>query len=148
YFVIRGNDDMTIGMKLAATALLGTVLTTAAYATAQDKDNEGFGDTTYNTTTLQTPPLVPDGNSQMDCYIINVSKRPRYVTIDALDRPGTVVATWNGVLNPGTEAVAIAKAIEGPRSCRFEVEGQAKDFRASGLVVVPGVGSISALAAQ
>src|SRR5690349_18690530 len=141
---------MTIGMKLAATALLGTVLTTAAYATAQDKDNAAFGDNSYsnNTTTLQTPPLVPDGNSQMDCYIINVSKKPRYVVIDALDRPGTVVATWTGVLNPGTEAVAIAKAIEGPRSCRFEVEGQAKDFRASGLVVVPGVGSISALAAQ
>lgn len=91
---------------------------------------------------------MPDGNAQLDCYIINVGKKPRFVSIEALTKTGQVVGTWSGVINPENEQVAIVKASDNPRSCRFVVEGQAKAFRASGLVVVPGVGSISALAAQ
>jgi hypothetical protein len=143
---------MKIGMKLAGVVTLGALLTTGASASQDAAFNSTFhNDNSYNKTTLATPPLVPDGNSQLDCYIINVSKKDRYVTIEALDRAGEVKASWEGSLEPGTEAVAIAKALPapaGPRSCRFVVEGQAKDFRASGLVVVPGLGSISALAAQ
>jgi hypothetical protein len=99
-------------------------------------------------TILYTPPLVPEGSSQLDCYIINVSDKPREVVMEALDRDGVVVAQWSDTLNPNAEAVAIAPAARGPRACRFFVEGQGEHFRASGLVHVPGVGSISALAAQ
>jgi hypothetical protein len=150
---------MTIGNKIKATVilggLLGALLTAGANAAQQpaafDKELDKDGAAAFNysyTTTLATPPLVPDGNAQLDCYIINVGKKPRFVTIDALTRTGVVVASWSGVINPETEEVAVAKATDQPRSCRFVVEGPAKDFRASGLVVAPGVGSISALAAQ
>jgi hypothetical protein len=101
-----------------------------------------------NTTTLSTPPLVPLGSSQLDCYIINVSDRARWVSIEALNKQGEVVARWSELLAPEHEAVAISPAADGPRSCRFVVEGLGKHFRASGLVVVPNVGSVSALAAH
>jgi hypothetical protein len=148
---------LTIAKQLAAITMLGallaTALTTSTHAaqpaqSAQSAQTAQELVTYINTTTLTTPPLVPNGNTQMDCYIINVGKKPRFVTIDVRTRTGDVVASWNGVLNPDEEAVAIAQAAALPRSCRFIVEGQAKDFRASGLVVLPGTGSISALAAQ
>jgi len=142
---MKMKNVMTTGMKVAATLILGAMLTAGASA-SQDAQFGNYN--ANNKTTLSTPPLVPDGNSQLDCYIINVGKKDRYVAIDALDRNGNVVASWDGTIEPGTEEVAIAKASAGPRSCRFVVEGQSKDFRASGLVVVPGIGSISALAAQ
>jgi hypothetical protein len=98
--------------------------------------------------TFFTPPLVPDGNSQIDCYIINVGKKSGFVEIEALDKQGNIVASWSEMVAPAEEAVAIATATNGPRSCRFAVEGTGRDFRASGLVVVPGVGSIIALPAE
>jgi hypothetical protein len=130
---------MTIGKKAAAVLVLGTALSGAAFA---------FQDAPVATSTLSTAPLVPNGTSQLDCYIINVSKKPRWVGIEALDKQGNVVASWTETLEPSKEAVAISPAADGPRSCRFAVEGTGKDFRASGLVVLPGVGSISALQAE
>jgi hypothetical protein len=136
------ETDMHISRKIViATLALGLVLTVGAYA--QDKKG-----TLPSVTTLFTPPLVPEGKSQLDCYIINVSHKPRRVVIEALDRDGVVVADWTEVLSPSTEAVAIAKSADRPRSCRFVVEGSSDNFRASGLVHLPGFGSISALAAQ
>jgi hypothetical protein len=143
---MKMKNVMNTGMKVVATLILGAMVTAGASASQQDAQFGNYNGN--NKTTLSTPPLVPDGNSQLDCYIINVGKKDRYVSIDALDRAGNVVASWDGVIEPGTEEVAIAKASAGPRSCRFVVDGQGKDFRASGLVVVPGIGSISALAAQ
>jgi hypothetical protein len=99
-------------------------------------------------TVLTTPPLVPDGKSQLDCYIFNVSDKTRDVLIEAVDKQGIVVAQWTEALEPSHEAVAIADADVKPRACRFTVDGAARHFRASGLVVLPGVGSVSALAAQ
>lgn len=131
--------------KTAALLVIG--LAAAAVVQASDK-----GQASYNgyapKTVLTTPPLVPDGTSQFDCYIFNVSDKARDVLIEALDKQGNVVADWSETLEPSHEAVAIAGADKAPRACRFVVEGQAKHFRASGLVVVPGIGSVSALAAQ
>ena len=131
---------MTTSYKIATALMLGIILTVGVYASQEDDP--------HATTTLFTPPLVPDGNNQLDCYIINVSNKPRFVFIEALTKQGDVVAHWRENLAPGHEAVAIANAADGPRSCRFAVEGAGKHFRASGLVVMPGVGSISALTAE
>jgi hypothetical protein len=135
--------------KLAMTAAVGAILIAGAvgYANSnQDSHEFEFSQPTV----LWTPPLIPQGsNTEIDCYIINVSKKPRFVVIDALDRDGNkVVETWSGIVEPGHEEVNKANANVNPRSCRFIVEGNAKQFRASGLVVLQGVGSISALPAE
>jgi hypothetical protein len=136
--------------------MLGVALSAGAYA-QDDKGAPGnslganaqnYKGGPFNVTRLFTAPLVPEGKSQLDCYIINVSHKSRRVLIEALDRDGTVVADWTENLAAGKEAVAIAPSTDGPRSCRFTVEGSGDYFRASGLVVLPGTGSISALAAQ
>ena len=132
---------MRITIRIVCALMLAAVVPTFA---AADNDEAAPA----NSTTLSTPPLVPLGTSQLDCYIINVSDRSRWVSIEALNKQGGIVASWSETLAPGHEAVAISPAVDGPRSCRFVVEGLGKHFRASGLVVVPNVGSVSALAAQ
>ena len=140
---------MTARRKLTMAAALGSILIAGAAGYAHSsQDNPEFG---FNQpTVLWTPPLIPQGaNTEIDCYIINVSRKPRFVVIDALDRDGNkVVDTWSGIVEPGHEEVNKANASVNPRSCRFIVEGNANQFRASGLVVLQGVGSISALAAE
>jgi hypothetical protein len=138
---------MRVSRTFAIAAALGTVLAAGVVAYAHsNNDHDNFS----QPTTLWTPPLIPAGdNTEIDCYIINVSKKPRFVVIDALDRDGKkVVDTWSGVVLPGHEEVNKARASVKPRSCRFIVEGNASQFRASGLVVLDGVGSISALPAE
>jgi hypothetical protein len=130
-----------------AAAALGTILIAGVVTYAHsNNDHDNFSQPTV----LWTPPLIPQGeNTEIDCYIINVSKKPRFVVIDALDRDGKkVVDSWSGVVEPGHEEVNKAGANVNPRSCRFIVEGNASQFRASGLVVLKGVGSISALPAE
>jgi hypothetical protein len=130
--------------KPAALFVIGLAAVSAVQAS--DKGQPSSNDSPK--TVLTTPPLVPDGKSQLDCYIFNVSDKTRDVLIEALDKQGTVVAQWTEALEPSHEAVAIAEADVKPRACRFTVGGAARHFRASGLVVLPGVGSVSALAAQ
>lgn len=103
--------------------------------------------------TLFTPPLVPDGVNQLDCYIINVSDKERTVTIEVRNREGeTVLPPVTVTLQPGEERVAVAPASDvpsdAPRYCKFIVEGNPSNYRASVLVEEPGVGSISALPAE
>ena len=131
------------GIKLAIVTMLGALLTAGASA-SQDAAFHHHDDTII----LTTPPLVPDGNSRLDCSITNVGATNHGVTIEALDRAGRVVASWQGSLTPGAAAVAIAKPDASARSCTFVVEGRSNDVLAAGLIVVPGLGSISALAAR
>jgi hypothetical protein len=103
--------------------------------------------------TLFTPPLVPDGANQLDCYIINVSDKERTVTIEVRNREGeAVLPPVEATLKPGEERVAVAPASaspsDAPRYCKFIVEGKPSNYRASVLVEQPGVGSISALPAE
>lgn len=98
--------------------------------------------------TLFTPPLVPDGENQLDCYLVNVSDQVRQATIEVRNRDGVVLESVEVTLKPGAEAVATVLAGELPRYCGFVVEGGRSHFRASILVRQPGVGSISALAAE
>ena len=140
---------MTASRKFIMAAALGATLIAGAAGYAHsNQDNHGFG--FGQPTVLWTPPLIPQGaNTEIDCYIINVSRKPRFVVIDALDRDGNkVVESWSGIVEPGHEEVNKANANVNPRSCRFFVEGNANHFRASGLVVLQGVGSISALPAE
>ena len=96
-----------------------------------------------------TPPLFPDGESQIDCYLVNVSNEVRHVTIEVLNRDGELVREPVVVaLYPGTEEVASAPASDKPRYCKFVVDGTRSNVRASILVRKPGIGSISALSAQ
>jgi hypothetical protein len=136
---------------LAATLTLGLVASASAGTGAQF-DTKDFGFGFFPKTTLWTPPLLPQGKTEIDCYIINVSHKPRWVQIQALDREGDVVGLeWKDILGPSQEAVVKVPAgdgLEGPRSCRFTVEGTKDYYRASGLVVLPGLGSISALEAH
>jgi hypothetical protein len=103
--------------------------------------------------TLFTPPLVPDGNNVLDCYLTNVSDKTRQVTIKVLNRLGEdVVEPVLAKLNPGEERVATAEASDdpsdAPRYCKFVVEGSRSDYRGSALVRKEGEGSISAVPAQ
>ncbi len=88
-------------------------------------------------TTLFTPPLVPDGDNQLDCYLLNVSGQTLSASIEVLTHEGVVL-----------EAVASVLADEQPRYCKFVVEGNKLHFRGSILVRQPGVGSVSALSAE
>jgi hypothetical protein len=101
---------------------------------------------------LFTPPLVPEGQNLLDCYLVNVGEKAREVTITALNRDGGEVDSLDVTLQPGSERVVTAPASDSPekapRYCKFTVEGRAAEFRASILVREPGRGSISALAAE
>ena len=100
-------------------------------------------------TTLYTPPLFPDGDSQIDCYLLNVSDQVRQATIEVFNRDGeSLLPPVEVTLQPGTEEVASVQASENPRYCKFVVEGARAHYRASILVRKPGYGSISALAAE
>jgi hypothetical protein len=98
--------------------------------------------------TLFTPPLVPDGENQLDCYLVNVSDKLREATIQVLNRNGEVLRSVDVALNPGAEEVATVEAHEFPRYCKFVVDGGKNHFRASILVRKDGDGSISALSAE
>jgi hypothetical protein len=98
--------------------------------------------------TLITPPLVPLGKNQLDCYLINVSNEVREATIEVLNRKGEALRSAPVTLEPGAEDVVRVDADELPRYCKFIVDGERVDFRASILVEKPGVGSISALPAE
>jgi hypothetical protein len=97
---------------------------------------------------LFTPPLVPLGTNQLDCYLVNVSDRVREATIQVLNRDGEVLKSVDVALDPGAEEVATVEANELPRYCRFIVDGGKNHFRASILVRKDGDGSISALSAE
>jgi hypothetical protein len=98
---------------------------------------------------LFTPPLVAEGNRLLDCYLANVGQVNRNVKIVVLDAKGkAVVAPVEVTLAPGEEKVARAKADLLGRYCKFVVPAPKSDFRASVLVFQPGVGAISALAAN
>lgn len=98
--------------------------------------------------TLFTPPLVPEGKNQLDCYLVNVSNETREAAIEVLNRDGEVLDSVSVTLDPGTEKVATVEADRQPRYCKFWVEGSRSHFRASVLVRQKGVGAISALPAQ
>jgi hypothetical protein len=98
--------------------------------------------------TLFTPPLFPDGSSQLDCYLLNVSDETRDARIEVFTKDAVLVGSDKVRLAPGTEKVVTVAPNLAPRYCRFEVEGRRSDFRASILVREPGRGSISALPAE
>lgn len=98
--------------------------------------------------TLFSPPLVPEGNNVLDCYLVNVSNQARNVRIQIFNRDGGVIETVDTTLQPGQEDVARADANQLPRYCKFVVAGKRADFRASVLVRQDGVGAISALPAE
>jgi hypothetical protein len=98
--------------------------------------------------TLVSPPLVPEGKSFLDCYLVNVSDEPRDVRIEVFSREGEVIQFVETTLEPGEEDVARATSPELPRYCKFIVDGTRAEFRASILVRRPGIGSISALSAN
>jgi len=100
------------------------------------------------TTTLFTPPLVPLGKNELECYLVNVSDKTREVTIQAFTRDGVGLEPVKTTLKPGVEGVAKASADQTPRYCKFVVAGKRSDFRASILVFDPNAGSISALSAE
>ena len=97
--------------------------------------------------TLVTPPLVAEGDSQLQCHLVNVSGEGRSVVIEVLAQDGTVLLTDGGTLDPGEAAVVTVPASASPRYCKFIVEGFRVDFRGSIAVRVPGFGSLGALLA-
>ena len=108
----------------------------------------GLGIGAAQAATLFTPPLVPLGQNQLDCYLVNVSNQARAVTIEVRNKEGEVLPpVFEGTLEPGQEKVATVEADRGPRYCKFVVQGSRVYFRASVLVRQEYVGSISALPA-
>jgi hypothetical protein len=98
---------------------------------------------------LFSPPLVPEGQNTLDCYLVIVSDAPCRVKIEVFNRAGDVVEGGRivTVLGPRQEDVARAAADLLPRYCKFTVQGKGRDFRASVLVRDDAVGAISALPA-
>jgi hypothetical protein len=72
---------------------------------------------------LFSPPLVADGTNFFDCYLVNVSLKPRKVRIDVISREGDVVESVETTLGPGQEDVARATSDLRPRYCKFVVQG-------------------------
>jgi hypothetical protein len=97
--------------------------------------------------TLITPPLVAEGDQVLDCYLINVGRVAREVTIEVLNREGEVVATVETELEPFEEDVARTTSDDRGRVCRFTGKGSKSQYRGSILVRQEGVGAISALPA-
>ena len=97
---------------------------------------------------LVSPPLVPDGDNVLDCYLVNVGQKTRTVVIDVFARDGSVIESVATTLGPGEEDVARAEADQLPRYCRFTVTGPKSEYRASILIRQTGVGAISALPAN
>jgi hypothetical protein len=97
---------------------------------------------------LFSPPLVPDGDNVLNCYLVNVREQVRKATIQVFNRSGVAVTTVETTLSPGQEDVARADASLLPRYCRFEVDGKRSHFRASVLIRQDSVGAISALPAE
>jgi hypothetical protein len=129
----REEYAMSVRRRLPLALLLGLVVTAAAAQAA----------------TLFSPPLVPLGENQLDCYLLNVSNQVREATIVVLNREGDpVVDPVTVTLQPREERVATAEASVEPRYCMFVVEGARFNHRASVLVRKDGEGSISALAAE
>jgi hypothetical protein len=96
---------------------------------------------------LITPPLVAEGAQVLDCYLINVGRVTREVTIEVLNRDGEVVATVETELAPFEEDVARTTAEDAGRVCRFTGKGSKSQYHGSILVRQEGVGAISALPA-
>ena len=96
---------------------------------------------------LITPPLVAEGDQVLDCYLVNVGRVAREVTIEVLNRDGEVVETVETTLEPFQEDVARTAADLNGRICVFTVEGGKNQYRGSILVRQDGVGAISAPAA-
>jgi hypothetical protein len=93
---------------------------------------------------LFSPPLVPLGDNQLDCYLLNVSDEVRRATIVVLNREGeAVVDPVSVTLQPREERVATAEVNVEPRYGMFVVEGAHFHYRASVLVRKGGEGSIS-----
>lgn len=86
---------MTMKRRLTFALLLKLILVAAASDAA----------------TLFPPPLVPDGDNVLDCYLVYVSGEPRVVYIQVLNRDGVaVVPPVETTLHPGHEDVARATA--------------------------------------
>lgn len=98
--------------------------------------------------TFLSAPLLPEGESQLDCYLINISPKIREATIEVLDQDGDVLQSLQVRLAPEAEKVVAAKADKGPRYCRFAVEGNRSHFHASVLVRQQDIASRSPLSAQ
>jgi hypothetical protein len=84
----RREYTMTTRKPLAFALLLGLVLMAGAAQAA----------------TLFTPPLFPDGDSQIDCYLLNVSDEVRRAIIEVFNRDGeSLIPPVEVTLQPGTE---------------------------------------------
>jgi hypothetical protein len=99
-------------------------------------------------TTLVSPPLVPEGTSQLGCALINISEQPREAIVSVFSREGVVLESVSLTLAPGPEAVVTVPTNEEPRYCKFVLEGLRQHFRAAVRIQQPGVGTISALPAE
>jgi hypothetical protein len=129
------QEETKMATKKSLALALGTMLVWGGTAAAAD--------------VLFSPPLVPEGQNTLDCYLVNVSNAPRQVKIEVFSRDGNVVkgGTITTTLGPGREDVARATADLLPRYCKFTVQGKRQNFRASVLVRDETVGAISALPA-
>lgn len=65
---------------------------------------------------LFTPPLVPEGQNLLDCYLVDISQRRREATIEVRNRDGGSVASLTVVLDPGAERVVTSPATDSPET--------------------------------
>ena len=98
---------------------------------------------------LITPPLVPLGDVNFECQIINVSTAPLSVRMQVWGGSNNLISD-SGVftLNPGMSGGTGAVTNDLPRYCKFIVGGTKQAVRASAYLVDPSVGSISVVAAE
>ncbi len=104
---------------------------------------------TAHAVTLITPPLVPLGDNNFECQIINVSTEALSVRMQVWGGSNNLISD-SGVftLNPGLGGIAGASTTDLPRYCKFIVDGMKRAVRASAYLVDPSVGSISVVVAE
>jgi hypothetical protein len=124
-------------VKAVASALLLTGLGLSAAAI----DDAG--------STLSTPQVVVVGDHSLDCFVTNVSDASHVVSIHIVAADShDVIEPSVLTLQPGQEGAARAHAALAPRSCRFVLDGESKDFLGTAVVREPdgqGMTAIEAL---
>lgn len=91
--------------------------------------------------TLYTPVVEPTGDEFVRCWISNVSEKTNVVTIQIITSNGDAYEPMEQEIAPGAAASHTSVNDPGPVYCRFDVNGNKQNFRASACRLIIADGS-------
>ena len=92
---------------------------------------------------LFSPPILLTAAEEFGCHIVNSGPVDRKIKIDIMRADGTIKGTTGERNLPtlNSDLITTFSGGVGQLYCRFDVKGNAKDFRAAAQVKEPGVGT-------